>query len=293
VLDNVIAMSFPHPVDDPDPKRKNHIDKIAAYLDETHKDKYVLYNLCEEKKYDNTLFHHGKLASCPIEDYSVPDLAVLLEVFPKIKAHLESADDAVVGIHCMGGRGRTGTFVSMLLIYLGLFKNAEDATKYFKSRRAPHDDEFRGVETDEQFRHVEYFARILQEFNGTIPFQTKNLKPKQIVIKDAAIKKAEQTWEIIFNRGKEKLYTKTVVDEKDFTVANGSTIVALNDFNSPLKNEITVEFYSYDKNNQDKSAKNGFKTYFHAGLLPVIGKKMETVNNNIWKDAGIEIKLVY
>ncbi len=76
--------------------------------------------------------------------------------------------------HCMGGKGRTGTMVSMLLLYSKLFFDSQDALQYFAFKRVGHENnknehQFKGAETPSQLRFVGYFEQVLSNFGGHLP----------------------------------------------------------------------------------------------------------------------------
>jgi hypothetical protein len=69
----------------------------------------------------------------------------------------------------MGGKGRTGTMVSMFLLYSEQFKNSDDALRFFASQRMGKSTEFRGAETPSQLRFVKYFDVLLNQYDGILP----------------------------------------------------------------------------------------------------------------------------
>jgi len=62
----------------------------------------------------------------------------------------------VIVVHCVHGRGRTGSAICAYLMYSGLADNAMDAIAYFKNKRFP-DNEERGMKHACQIRYLFYF----------------------------------------------------------------------------------------------------------------------------------------
>lgn len=62
-------------------------------------------------------------------------------------------------MHCNHGKGRTGTAIISILLYLGIFKNAQEALTFYNSRR--FSSESYGVDQPCQTRYLTYFQDIL------------------------------------------------------------------------------------------------------------------------------------
>jgi hypothetical protein len=85
--------------------------------------------------------------SVPIRDFGVPtDSAKLREALREVMKRLARREDVYVG--CMGGKGRTGLFLALLIKALG----KPDPIRYVRVNYDPH-----AVETKEQERYVEQF----------------------------------------------------------------------------------------------------------------------------------------
>lgn len=67
-------------------------------------------------------------------------------------------------IHCLAGKGRTGTIICCYLLFCGRLKTVQDALEYYGKKR--FHSEGLGVNQPCQVRYVEYFFRML---NGDHP----------------------------------------------------------------------------------------------------------------------------
>ena len=94
------------------------------------------------------------------------------------KQFLDEDDKNVVAVHCKAGKGRTGTFICCLLLYLGIFDSADESMKYYGLMRVGAE---KGVTVPSQKRYVHYFEQILKKKLST------PLKYKTICIKELKI----------------------------------------------------------------------------------------------------------
>ncbi|PJF33194.1 MAG: hypothetical protein CUN57_02800, partial [Phototrophicales bacterium] len=70
---------------------------------------------------------------------------------------LSASQKNVVSIHCLAGKGRTGTVICCYLLFSGLFADKESALNFFAMRRSRHNW---GVTGPSQRRYIGYFERI-------------------------------------------------------------------------------------------------------------------------------------
>lgn len=77
-----------------------------------------------------------------------------------LHAWLEADGANVVVVHCLAGKGRTGTVIASYLIYAGLFNSAQDAMNYFALRRSLNSW---GITGPSQKRYIQYFADVIQK----------------------------------------------------------------------------------------------------------------------------------
>ncbi|XP_054155625.1 phosphatidylinositol 3,4,5-trisphosphate 3-phosphatase TPTE2-like [Oppia nitens] len=182
VTDNIIAMSFPST------GRmafyRNNIKDVAAYLDKNHgPGNYKVYNLCAEKQYDPKYFH-GQVGHYGIDDHNVPSLQQIMDFCKDATQWLKSSADNVIAVHCMGGKGRTGTMICSYLVYTGKYQTSQQALDYFADRRTDRSkgEKFQGVETPSQSRYVDYFTKVMTQLSGEIPEPRRQLRLKTIKI---------------------------------------------------------------------------------------------------------------
>ena len=153
---------------------RNDMNDVLNFFNERHPEHYKVYNLCEEKKYAPNIFY--KQGYFPFQDHEAPPLNLIRPFCEDAKKFLEEDPKNVVAIHCLAGKGRTGTLISCLLLYLEEFDTAADCLKYYGLMRV---DNGKGVTVPSQIRYVFYFEQILKN-NIIHPIEFKTLCIKKI-----------------------------------------------------------------------------------------------------------------
>ncbi|KAL8583379.1 hypothetical protein ACOMHN_035361 [Nucella lapillus] len=198
ITERVIAMSFPS-------KGlmavyRNPVEDVARFFNTKHEGHYKIFNLCSERKYDETLFHNC-VERIFIDDHNVPKVREMLTFCDTAREWMAADPANIIAIHCKGGKGRTGTIIciwlidcglfegakvrlfSVWLLDCGLFEGAKTSLEYFGDRRTDltKGTAFQGVETPSQSRYVGYFEKIKNEYNRHMP-PRKLLKIKSFKI---------------------------------------------------------------------------------------------------------------
>ena len=148
---------------------RNPIGAVADYLDSAHPNTYHIYNLVAERDYPHSYFHNA-VSRFPMRDHNVIPLPRILAFCSAASAYLRENDDHVAVVHCKGGKGRTGTMISALMLYNRAVLTAADALDAFAGRRtADSASSVEGVETPSQARYVRYMESVCLRFGNSLP----------------------------------------------------------------------------------------------------------------------------
>ena len=162
----------------------NSQDDIAEYLNKNHPKKYLIFNLSgipyAPEKFNNSVINYFW------PDHKAPPLSDIFNIIFQAYNFLGKDKENVIIIHCLAGKGRTGTICCSLLLYGKLLKTSRDANDYFSTKRFKKLD--KGVQEPSQVRYIQYFDRMLdsQNFKGlclTI-YEIKNVYITGIILND-------------------------------------------------------------------------------------------------------------
>ena len=87
-----------------------------------------------DRKYDYTKFNN-QVVDYKWEDHHSPSLRTLFEAVEDMENYLKEDVENVVIVHCLAGKGRTGSSFCCYLLLTALFNDPEDAMHYFKIKR--------------------------------------------------------------------------------------------------------------------------------------------------------------
>ncbi|KAL6072071.1 Phosphatidylinositol-3,4,5-trisphosphate 3-phosphatase [Balamuthia mandrillaris] len=155
ITDRIIAMALPS--EGLEKSYRNNVDDVARLLEEKHLGRYMIYNL-SERSYDYSKFHNRVHTWCSWPDHHSPPLVLLLQICKSIYLWLNTHPENAVVVHCLAGKGRTGTVIASLLILGGLLQDADKALHFFASRRSLN---MWGVTNPSQRRAVQYIEQVI------------------------------------------------------------------------------------------------------------------------------------
>lgn len=154
---------------------RNSIKEVSKFFNEKHNNCYKIYNLCIERDYDSKWFN-GNVVKYPIEDHNVPELSQIYYFSKDATIFTKQNYNNVIGVHCKGGKGRTGCMICGYLLYSCVISNSYDALNLFQTQRTAKPiitkeskeeegikkENWQGVTGPSQKRFVHYFELLLQ-----------------------------------------------------------------------------------------------------------------------------------
>ena len=154
ITPRIIAMGYPSKTIEG--IYRNNMDEVKTFFSIRHPNHYKVYNLCEERKYETCFYKQGYF---PFKDHEAPPLNLIEPFCEDVKKFLDEDSKNVVAIHCLAGKGRTGTFICCLLLYLKFFETAKECILYYGLLRV---GTIKGVTVPSQIRYIHYFESILK-----------------------------------------------------------------------------------------------------------------------------------
>lgn len=150
------------PCDGVETTYRNSIHEVAFFLDFSHPGHYLVFNLTE-RTYNINPFHY-QVQIAGWADHTAPPLTVLWELCLRIDHWLSEDSDHTAVVHCLAGKGRTGTLIASYLVFSRQICDWKMALDFFASRRSLSRW---GVQVPSQRLYVSYIQQICD--NGEVP----------------------------------------------------------------------------------------------------------------------------
>ena len=158
-------------------------------MEKRHPGSYKLWNLCAERKrlYDYSYFNDMVEDNYTFYDHEAPEWETIIPFCQNVDEWLKKDKKNVAIIHCKAGKGRTGTFIAIYMLYSKLFNNATDSLKHYAEERTLNK---KGVTIPSQKRYVYYLDKFLSNNNKT-PFKGQKLKLKSVKLEPSPFFKSD------------------------------------------------------------------------------------------------------
>lgn len=158
ITPRILAMSFPgegvvHSF------THNKKEYVVNYLNDKYGANYLVLNL-SGIPYDTSSFF-GEVRMRTWTDHHAPPIKELLQVCYEMYEFLQKKKENVVVLHCLAGKGRTGTTIAAFFLYMGLIPDPQRAIDYFSIKRFGALN--KGVEQPSQVRYVFYSDQLINK----------------------------------------------------------------------------------------------------------------------------------
>ena len=204
----------------------NSQEDIAEYFNKNHPKKYLIFNLSgipyDSEKFNNSVINYQW------PDHKAPPLYDIFNIILQAYTYLGKDKENVICVHCLAGKGRTGTICCALLLYAKLLKSSQEANDYFSTKRFKELN--KGVQEPSQVRYLTYFDTMLnsQKFKG---LELKMFEIQKIDITGIKLDDGESiTYKIETNCYKES-------ESKNYLSKNKGQIIA---------GDVTINIYRND-----------------------------------------------
>lgn len=189
---------------------RNKYEDVLRYLDYKYDTEYMVYNLCRECAYQYSAEKfHGRVRCFPFYDHAAAPLQLMPAFVKDAKEYYAEHPKGTVIIHCKAGKGRTGVMACCLLLALdpAFSQSAEAAMKYYGEKRTK---DGKGLTVPSQRRSVEYYARLLREFNGEVPEKVPTVSITSIKLVAMPRKWSLHTLRLLVGGSEEPFYVANV-----------------------------------------------------------------------------------
>ncbi|KAG2392574.1 hypothetical protein C9374_011299 [Naegleria lovaniensis] len=256
ISDRVISMGFPST--GAESLYRNPLEEVQSFFQSKHDDHYKIYNLCAEKNYDPSVFSN-RVARFPFEDHNAPHFSLVLDFCEDASRYLMEDKRNTCAVHCKAGKGRTGTMVSALMLYLNAASSASEATELFGRIRC---NDSKGVTIPSQRRYVTYFEECVVRKGMRFPVKDAKVVLKAVHMSSVPhfdrdegsdpyfiIQQPIYNREDLDNYHMEKLYDYSQ-NEKVKHFKKGEE-VWLKNINIEVSGDFRITFYDMDKVGKD------------------------------------------
>ncbi|KAG7393382.1 hypothetical protein PHYPSEUDO_009586 [Phytophthora pseudosyringae] len=159
VTDSIVAMGFPNMNLGTNRTllKDNPIDLVAMYLNGKHGGHYMIWNLSEET-YDYAYFDNQVL-EFNFPGHPAPPLGLTFKICSSIESWLQADEKNLAAVHCLTGKGRTGTVIACYLAWVGQFPNAMESLEFVAEQRQTSVEK---LTIPSQRRYIQYFNNVME-----------------------------------------------------------------------------------------------------------------------------------
>ena len=176
ITPRIIAMAYP--ADGLESMYRNKIKDVSRFMKQRHNEHFMVVN-ASNRKYDYSYFEN-RVFSLKWPNHFPCPFVVFVRGIIDISFYLMQNKNNVVAVHCLAGKGRTGSLIDGLLYISGLFSSILDANNFYLCKRAVN------VTYASQIRYLQYFDTYVNNGKECLNLQPRALK--KIIIKTSKVK---------------------------------------------------------------------------------------------------------
>lgn len=176
ITPRIIAMAYP--ADGLESMYRNKIKDVSRFMKKRHPDYFMVINV-SNRKYDYAHFENRVFSLKWPNHYPCP-FTTFVKGIIDISFYLQQNSQNVVAVHCLAGKGRTGSLINGILYMSGLFGSILDANNFYLCKRAVN------VTYASQIRYLSYFNTYVNEGRKCINFKPRRLA--KVIVKTSKIK---------------------------------------------------------------------------------------------------------
>jgi len=172
ITPRIIAMSYP--ASGMEAMYRNNIEQVAKFLNKNHGQDYYIINV-SSRLYDYSKFGNRVLQIVWPNHHPAQLILFCQIVLETAKILLTKGPNSVVVVHCLGGKGRTGSVINCVLWLSKLFDSVEQANTYYLSKRHVN------VTYPSQIDYMRLFAHFMEKGISMLDFRRK--RPVRVKIR--------------------------------------------------------------------------------------------------------------
>lgn len=165
ITPRVIGMSYP--AEGLESMFRNRIRDVSKLLNKNHSNSYLVVNV-SNRKYKYSHFNNS-VVNVKWPDHYPCTFSKFIGLISQLCSYLMEDENNTLAVHCLMGKGRTGSVVVALLYSSGVFESVKDANKFYLCKRACN------VSKPSQLRYLDYYNKFFDK-----GMQSINLTPKKL-----------------------------------------------------------------------------------------------------------------